>query len=189
MQWYKHYLTDYGQDTVGLNFLQDAAYRRLLDAYYQREGPIPNDLKLIYRMVHAHSRHEQDAVKMVLKRYFKEESRNGSGNSDSHLEQFQEHEFASVRMVFTNHRADKEIEQYQAQCSANRRPNRQRIVNESGSESPPRIDRVDRIEPPLPPNVNTCRHRLDSGQFCNAPGTHKLHPRSTDWFCREHQDG
>lgn len=124
MQWYKHYLADYLQDTADLSLMEHGAYRMLMDAYYQREGPLPSDLRLIYRLVHAHTRHEQGAVGRILGRYF-----------------------VLVDQQFTNPRADKEIEQYQAQCSANRRSNRPRIANESGVESAPRIEReIDKKE-------------------------------------------
>ena len=165
MQWYKHYLTDYGQDTADLTFIQDAAYRRLLDSYYQREGPLPNDLKLLYRVVHAHSRHEQEAVRTVLRRYF-----------------------VSVDGHFTNNRADKEIEQYQAQCVANRRPNRQRIVSESYPDSAPRIDReIERdkegtSKPAFKPRQDTCIAVVD-GKPCGKPGAHW---RAGKAHCRDH---
>ena len=170
MQWYKHYLEDYDQDTIDLSFIQDAAYRRLLGAYYRREGPLQSDLKLLYRLVHAHSRHEQEAVRTMLARYFV--------LLDGH---------------FTNTRADEEIKQYQAQCVANRRPNRQRIVNDSTPESTPRTERVERAEPPLPPttakpNGSACQHVMGNGQQCGMPGVHQI-DRSNRWYCRNHPDG
>ena len=101
MHWYKHYVADYQQDTADLSFTQHAAYRALLDAYYQREGPLPSDLNLLYRITRAHSSAERKAVRLMVERFFT--------TIDGH--------------VF-NSRADKEILKYQAQCSANRRPNR-----------------------------------------------------------------
>ena len=50
MQWYKHYIADYQQDTADLTLIEQGAYRALLDAYYQREGPLPNDMKVINRL-------------------------------------------------------------------------------------------------------------------------------------------
>lgn len=165
MQWYKHYLADYLQKTADLSLIEHGAYRLLMDTYYQREAPLPNDLKLIYRLVHAHHRHEQHAVRTILGRYFT--------MLDGH---------------FINVRANEEIESYQAQCSANRRPNRQRIVNESPSESHVQIDRIDRDKEEAFTKT-ACQHRMESGEFCGIQGTHKLHPRSKDWYCRQHPDG
>lgn len=111
MQWYKHYIADYLQDTADLSVIEHGVYRLLLDAYYQREGPLPSDFNILYRLCHAHSRHEKAAVRTVVGRFT--ETLNG------HL-----------RVS----RADKEILKYQQQCSANRRPNRPRIVGESDIE-------------------------------------------------------
>ena len=101
MQWYKHYIADYQQDTADLTLIEQGAYRALLDAYYQREGPLPNDMKVIHRLCRAHHFREREAVSKVLQRYFNE--RLGA---------------------WFNTRADEEILKYQQQCSANRRPNR-----------------------------------------------------------------
>ena len=104
MHWYKHYLADYQQDTADLSLLEHGAYRALLDAYYQREGPLPSDFKLLFRITHAHSKAERQAVKRMVSAFFT--------SVDGH--------------VF-NSRADREILKYQAQCAANRRPNRVQI--------------------------------------------------------------
>ena len=101
MHWYKHYVADYQQDTADLTLIEHGAYRALLDAYYQREGPLPSDPKLLYRITHAHSKAERAAVKRMVSAFFT--------SVDGHV---------------LNVRADKEIVKYQAQCSANRRPNR-----------------------------------------------------------------
>lgn len=41
MNFYEHHLGDYMRDTAHLSMIEDAAYRRLLDAYYIREAPLP----------------------------------------------------------------------------------------------------------------------------------------------------
>ena len=42
---------------------------------------------------------------------------------------------------------------------------------------------------PLPPLENICQHHNDNGTKCGKLGTHKIHPRSSKWYCREHPDG
>ena len=120
MQWYKHHLDAYSRDTPELSVTEHGAYRLLLDAYYQREGPLPCDKELLYRICRAHRAHELKAVDFVVRLFFT--------NSDSTIK---------------NKRADQEILKYQQRCSANRRPNRQRIVNESSQklESTERTDK------------------------------------------------
>lgn len=50
--------------------LEDAAYRRLLDWYYQTEQPLPADQRAIYRRVRAASEAEREAVDVVLAEFF-----------------------------------------------------------------------------------------------------------------------
>lgn len=54
-----------------LSLIEDGAYRRLLDAYYSRELPIPKESSVIYRLVRADSKAERTAVNSVLKGFFK----------------------------------------------------------------------------------------------------------------------
>jgi uncharacterized protein YdaU (DUF1376 family) len=43
MNWYKFDFKAYQLETYGLPDAEDLAYRRLMDRYYEREGPIPNN--------------------------------------------------------------------------------------------------------------------------------------------------
>jgi uncharacterized phage protein (TIGR02220 family) len=56
--------------TSHLSMLEDAAYRRLLDAYYVREAPIPADIKQACRLARASSAPEREAVETVLHEFF-----------------------------------------------------------------------------------------------------------------------
>lgn len=70
MRHYAHHIGDYISATAHLSFIEDAAYRRLLDRYYQDEKPLPPDLQLVCKLVRAVSRHEKDAVRRVLNEFF-----------------------------------------------------------------------------------------------------------------------
>ena len=70
MNFYKHHLGDYMRATSHLSMLEDAAYRRLLDAYYVREAPIPSDIKQACRLARASSSPEREAVETVLQEFF-----------------------------------------------------------------------------------------------------------------------
>jgi len=50
MNYYQHHLGDYLRDTAHLSMLEDGAYRRLIDAYYIRERPLPGELREVYRL-------------------------------------------------------------------------------------------------------------------------------------------
>lgn len=70
MNYYEHHLGDYVRDTVHLSMLEDAAYRRLLDAYYTREKPLPADVKECWKLARAQSKQEREAVEYVLREFF-----------------------------------------------------------------------------------------------------------------------
>lgn len=72
MNFYEHHLGDYVRDTAHLSMLEDGAYRRLLDAYYIKEVPIPAALRDAFRLARAQSKPERDAVQTVLGEFFEE---------------------------------------------------------------------------------------------------------------------
>lgn len=70
MNFYKHHLGDYSAATAHLTWNEDCAYRRLLDAYYKREQPIPSDVGAACRLVRATTASEKKAVAAVLEEFF-----------------------------------------------------------------------------------------------------------------------
>lgn len=70
MNFYKHHIGDYDADTAHLSMLEDAAYSRLMRAYYRTESPIPADIKQACRLVRANSKAEREAVAVVLNEFF-----------------------------------------------------------------------------------------------------------------------
>ena len=74
MLYYTHHLGDYMRDTAHLSMLEDSAYRRLLDAYYIRETPLPTDIKECCKLARAATKQERDAVAYVLAQFFTLES-------------------------------------------------------------------------------------------------------------------
>jgi len=70
MNYYEHHLGDYMRDTAHLSLLEDGAYRRLIDAYYVRERPLPADVKECCKLARAGSRVEREAVAYVLGQFF-----------------------------------------------------------------------------------------------------------------------
>lgn len=72
MNYYEHHLGDYLRDTAHLSMVEDGAYRRLLDAYYIKELPLPKAVRDVYRLVRASSKVEKDAVSIVLSEFFAE---------------------------------------------------------------------------------------------------------------------
>lgn len=70
MNFYPFHIGDYASATRHLTWLEDVAYRRLLDTYYVREGPLPCDKRQVYRLLLASSEDQRDAVDAVLAEFF-----------------------------------------------------------------------------------------------------------------------
>lgn len=70
MNFYKFHLGDYYKKTSHLSMLEDGAYRRLMDAIYLREGPLPQNKEQVYRLARAFTDAEKDAVDVVLAEFF-----------------------------------------------------------------------------------------------------------------------
>ena len=172
MDWYKFDISAYQRATEGLNGTQDGMYRRMIDACYQREGPLPADLQTIFRLTHALTRAEKAAVATVLERFW-----------------------VLVSGHYHNSRCDEELLKYQEVCDTARKAIgirwEQHGVN--GAEYR-KIDREKERSTSITtttskPVDNSCQHHMENGEVCGKTGTHKLHPSSKDWFCRSHLDG
>lgn len=144
MDWYKHHITDYMEATRELNMLQDGAYRRLLDVYYQQELPLKVEERVIFRLINALHWREKEAARYVLGKFF-----------------------VPLEGRWHNTRADEEIAKYQAQRVANRRPNRE--PNRSPILPPNRpLDKKERYR------EDGCAEFLEDGSKCGKPSNTKL---------------
>ena len=70
MNFYAFHVGDYASATRHLTWDEDCAYRRLLDVYYTREEPFPDDMRAIYRLVVASTPEQRQAVEVVLHEFF-----------------------------------------------------------------------------------------------------------------------
>ncbi len=68
--WFAWYPADYRSKTSHLTFVEDSAYRKLLDAYYDRGRPIEFDRGGLFRITGAMSPEEQAAVLKVAAEFF-----------------------------------------------------------------------------------------------------------------------
>ena len=68
MNYYPFHLGDYAAHTAHLEPMEDLAYRRMLDAYYLREGPLPPDVAEVARLVRM--RQNVADVEAVLREFF-----------------------------------------------------------------------------------------------------------------------
>lgn len=74
MNYYEHHLGDYMRDTAHLSLVEEGVYRRLIDAYYVREKPLPEDIVECCKLARATSKAERQAVAYVLREFFNLES-------------------------------------------------------------------------------------------------------------------
>ena len=70
MRHYAFNVGDYAAATAHLSDAEDLAYRRLLDAYYSREAPLPADVGACCRLARATSAPARKAVDTVLREFF-----------------------------------------------------------------------------------------------------------------------
>lgn len=70
MNYYPFHIGDYASATRHLSWNEDAAYRRLIDAYYIKEGPLPAELRQVFRLVMAQTDEQREAVETVLNEFF-----------------------------------------------------------------------------------------------------------------------
>lgn len=72
MNYYPFHIGDYASATRHLTWDEDMAYRRLIDAYYTREAPIPTEKRQAYRLVMATTIEQRQAVDTILEEFFTE---------------------------------------------------------------------------------------------------------------------
>ena len=68
MHYYQFNIGDYVTSTQHLEPMEDLAYRRMLDLYYQKEQPLPLDKEKIARLIRMRS--HCDCIAFVLSEYF-----------------------------------------------------------------------------------------------------------------------
>jgi uncharacterized protein YdaU (DUF1376 family) len=127
MYYYQHHIGDYLKHTAHLTPLEDIAYRRLLDVYYDTESPIPTDIPLVSRRL----RIDPATVKLVLDEFFQ-----------------------STEQGYRNKRADLEIAAYHAFLEKQKangikggRPKTQTTDNPPLSQAEPKITLTTNREP------------------------------------------
>ncbi len=72
MNYYPFHIGDYVSATRHLSWVEDCAYRRLLDTYYTTERPLPVEPRAVCRLVLATTEEQREAVLIVLQEFFEE---------------------------------------------------------------------------------------------------------------------
>jgi uncharacterized protein YdaU (DUF1376 family) len=71
--WMSWYIGDYRRDTGRLNTVEHGAYRLLIDEYFVGGGPLPDDDKILRRIVCADTLEEWQAIRPAVERFFRVE--------------------------------------------------------------------------------------------------------------------
>lgn len=73
MRFYQHNLGDWAAHTQYLDWMELAAYHKLIEVYYLSEQALPGDLFAIYRIISAITKQEREATRNVLNKFFTRE--------------------------------------------------------------------------------------------------------------------
>ncbi len=146
MHHFPHHIGDYAAATAHLSFVEDAAYHRLLRLYYRDERPLPVEVAACQRLAGARSREERRAVEIIL------------------------HEFFDLREDgWHQHRADREVGEYQARAN---------VARENGKRSGGRPKT--RKEPEDKPGNNQGGYSRDTQNEPSATLTVNQEPRTRE---------
>jgi uncharacterized protein YdaU (DUF1376 family) len=113
VNYYSFHIGDYISNTVHLTPLEDLAYRRLLDLYYQTEAPITTDMKALARRI----RLDHDVIESVLSEFF-ELTEYGHENSRCNKELARIAKVSAKRSEAAKCRWNANAQQKQSKCNA-----------------------------------------------------------------------
>lgn len=129
MNYYEHHLGDYVKDAGHLTMVEDGAYRRLIDAYYIKEAPIPLDMNKACRLARAMDPDERTAVETVLNEFFdKTEHGWTHGRCDEEIARYREKQAAEP--------AKKENDRQRQQRARDRRKQMFEFLRDHGVTAP-----------------------------------------------------
>jgi len=171
VNYYEHHLGDYAKDASHLSLIEDGAYRRLLDAYYIREQPLPGDLKLCCKLARANTKAERDAVKYVLGEFFDlRDDGYHQNRADAEIARFQSKSEKAKRSAEARW-ADRETHsEGNANASPNASPNAMRTHSEGNAT---------RARPQSPVTRNQEKSKIKNG--AGAPVQLPIDPKAALW--------
>lgn len=70
MHEYRHHIGDFRGGTIHMSRLMRWLYRDMIEAYYDKEAPLPADLEALFDLIGAYEENEREAVKRVLRLKF-----------------------------------------------------------------------------------------------------------------------
>ena len=141
MHYYKFHLGDYASHTAHLTPLEDIAYRRLLDLYYQREEPPSGSPEQISRLIRM--RDHADVVAVILHEFFIEEPAGQPDNPTS---------------AWRHRRCDDEIESTKDKKKKSSEAGKASAAVRSTDAQRPFNDRSTTVQPPITHNPLPITH-------------------------------
>jgi uncharacterized protein YdaU (DUF1376 family) len=173
LNYYPFNVGDYAAHTAHLEPMEDLAYRRLLDQYYLREGPLPADIQATAKLVRMRSMAAD--VEAVLREFFTltDEGWRHS-RCDAEVEKMQDKQ-AKARAS--------------AEASVNaRQAKRQAFAERSLKQGQTNVERTLHVLPtdvelptPTPTPTPVLKERADTRRASRLPANWTLPPEWRDW--------
>ncbi len=70
MNFYKRFIGDYNRDTAHLSLSEHGAFALMLGLFYATEKPLPDDLRLLYRLLRAEKADKKRAVHLIAREFW-----------------------------------------------------------------------------------------------------------------------
>jgi uncharacterized protein YdaU (DUF1376 family) len=185
MNFYKFHLGDYYKKTSHLSMLEDGAYRRLMDAIYLREGPLPANREQVHRLVKAFTKAEKDAVDSVLSEFFTlTDAGYTNARCDEEIENVRaksEKAKASIRTRWNHTNVSTNVVRTKNGGNTSHKPLANIVASTEPPESLPRARDPEVVPKPPPSQPVTNRHRVIAADLLDR-GKADLSPWETKFL-------
>jgi len=137
VNFYPRHIGDYLRNTAHLSLLEHGVFTRLMDVYYTREGPIPDDQAA--RLIGVRSKEEREALAAVLQEFFvRDADAWRQSRCDQEIEQFKDKQrkakaSAEARWAHTERNANASPNAMRTHSEGNAPSNQEPITKEEDS--------------------------------------------------------
>ena len=143
MNYYQHHIGDFNNATRCLTRVERSVYRDLIELYYDKEEPLPGNIKVLQKLVLVASDEEIEALNTVLEMFFTyDDDQYSNGRCDSEIEKYQSNQSAKAKAgrasAAKRKRNSTRVKQMNNECATNQEPvtsNQEPITNNKDMSS------------------------------------------------------
>ena len=143
MNYYQHHIGDFNNATRCLTRVERSVYRDLIELYYDKEEPLPGNIKVLQKLVLVASDEEIEALNTVLEMFFTyDDDQYSNGRCDSEIEKYQSNQSAKAKAgrasAAKRKRNSTHVKQMNNECATNQEPvtsNQEPITNNKDMSS------------------------------------------------------